>query len=39
MSEKLDQSKDREAVRSIVESLVQTAKEMEVSNHQARRVA
>jgi diguanylate cyclase len=34
MSEKLGQSKDREAVRVIVESLVQTAKEMEVSNHQ-----
>ena len=32
MSEKLGQSKDREGLRSIVESLVQTAKEMEVSN-------
>jgi diguanylate cyclase len=34
MSAKLHKSKDREAVRSIVESLVQTAKEMEFSNHQ-----
>jgi diguanylate cyclase len=33
MSEKLDSSKDREGLRTIVESLVQTAKEMEVSNH------
>ncbi len=33
MTEKLGQSKDREGLRSIVESLVQTAKEMEVSNH------
>jgi diguanylate cyclase len=32
MSEKLGNSKDREGLRSIVESLVQTAKEMEVSN-------
>jgi len=32
MSEKLGQSKDREGLRAIVESLVQTAKEMEVSN-------
>ena len=34
MSEKLGNSKDREGLRSIVESLVQTAKEMEVSNQQ-----
>ncbi|HVY59757.1 MAG TPA: GGDEF domain-containing protein, partial [Xanthobacteraceae bacterium] len=32
MSVKLGQSKDREGLRAIVESLVQTAKEMEVSN-------
>jgi diguanylate cyclase len=32
MSEKLGTSKDREGLRTIVESLVQTAKEMEVSN-------
>jgi diguanylate cyclase len=32
MTEKLDQSKDREGLRAIVEGLVQTAKEMEVSN-------
>jgi len=32
MSEKLGNSKDREGLRTIVESLVQTAKEMEVSN-------
>ncbi len=32
MSEKLGTSKDREAVRVIVESLVQTTKEMEASN-------
>jgi diguanylate cyclase len=32
MSQKIGQSKDREGLRSIVESLVQTAKEMEVSN-------
>jgi len=32
MSEKLGNSKDREGLRAIVESLVQTAKEMEVSN-------
>jgi diguanylate cyclase len=32
MSEKLGQSKDREGLRAIVEGLVQTAKEMEVSN-------
>jgi diguanylate cyclase len=32
MTEKLGHSKDREGVRAIVESLVQTAKEMEVSN-------
>jgi diguanylate cyclase len=32
MTEKLGNSKDREGLRSIVESLVQTAKEMEVSN-------
>jgi diguanylate cyclase len=32
MTEKLGQSKDREGLRTIVESLVQTAKEMEVSN-------
>ena len=32
MSAKIGQSKDREGLRSIVESLVQTAKEMEVSN-------
>ncbi len=34
MSEKIGQSKDREGLRSIVESLVQTAKEMELSNIQ-----
>ena len=34
MSEKLGQSKDREGVRAIVESLVQTAKEMEDTNQQ-----
>jgi diguanylate cyclase len=34
MSAKLGQSKDREAVRAIVESLVHTAKEMEISNQQ-----
>ena len=33
MTEKLGNSKDREGLRTIVESLVQTAKEMEVSNH------
>ena len=33
MSEKLGASKDREGLRAIVESLVQTAKEMEASNH------
>lgn len=32
MSEKLSQSKDREGLRAIVEGLVHTAKEMEVSN-------
>jgi diguanylate cyclase len=32
MSEKLGNSKDREGLRTIVESLVQTAKEMEASN-------
>ncbi len=32
MSEKLVQSKDRDGLRAIVESLVQTTKEMEVSN-------
>ena len=32
MTEKLGNSKDREGLRAIVESLVQTAKEMEVSN-------
>ncbi len=32
MSEKIGNSKDREGLRSIVESLVQTAKDMEVSN-------
>jgi diguanylate cyclase len=32
MTEKLGDSKDREGLRAIVESLVQTAKEMEVSN-------
>ena len=32
MSEQLHQSKDREGLRTIVESLVSTAKEMEVSN-------
>jgi diguanylate cyclase len=32
MSEKLGQSKDREGLRAVVESLVQTAKEMEASN-------
>jgi diguanylate cyclase len=32
MSEKIGQSKDREGLRTIVESLVHTAKEMEVSN-------
>ncbi|MGH6989868.1 MAG: GGDEF domain-containing protein [Stellaceae bacterium] len=34
MSEKLGQSKDREGLRVIVETLVHTAKEMEVSNQQ-----
>jgi diguanylate cyclase len=34
MSEKLGNSKDREGLRAIVESLVQTAKDMEVSNQQ-----
>ncbi len=34
MTEKLGDSKDREGLRAIVESLVQTAKEMEVSNQQ-----
>ena len=34
MSEKLGHSKDREGLRAIVESLVQTAKEMEESNQQ-----
>jgi len=33
MSEKLTDSKDREGLRAIVESLVHTAKEMEASNH------
>jgi len=33
MTEKLGQSKDREGLRTIVESLVQTAKDMEASNH------
>ena len=33
MTEMLAQSKDREGLRAIVESLVQTAKEMESSNH------
>ena len=33
MSVKLGQSKDREGLRAIVESLVHTAKEMEASNH------
>ena len=32
MTEKIGQSKDREGLRAIVESLVHTAKEMEVSN-------
>jgi diguanylate cyclase len=32
MTEKLGQSKDREGLRAIVESLVQTAKDMEASN-------
>ncbi len=32
MSEKIGNSKDREGLRAIVETLVQTAKEMEVSN-------
>ncbi len=32
MTEKIDQSKDRESLRAIVEGLVQTAKEMEASN-------
>ncbi|HEX5211601.1 MAG TPA: GGDEF domain-containing protein [Pseudolabrys sp.] len=32
MSEKIHQSKDRDGLRTIVESLVHTAKEMEVSN-------
>src|SRR5579864_239027 len=32
MSQKIGQSKDREGLRTIVESLVNTAKEMEVSN-------
>jgi diguanylate cyclase len=34
MSEQLGQSKDREGLRAIVEMLVHTAKEMEVSNQQ-----
>src|ERR1041384_6421290 len=34
MTEKLSQSKDREGLRAIVEGLVHTAKEMEVSNQQ-----
>jgi diguanylate cyclase len=34
MTEKLGQSKDREGLRTIVESLVQTAKEMESSNQE-----
>ena len=34
MTEKLGDSKDREGLRAIVEGLVQTAKEMEVSNQQ-----
>ena len=34
MSEKIHQSKDREGLRTIVEGLVHTAKEMEVSNIQ-----
>lgn len=33
MSEKIGQSKDREGLRAIVESLVHAAKEMEASNH------
>jgi diguanylate cyclase len=33
-SQKLGQSKDRESLRAIVEGLVQTAKDMEESNHQ-----
>ncbi len=33
MGEKLGQSKDREAIRTIVESLVHATKEMEISNH------
>ena len=33
MSEKLGTSKDREGLRAIVEGLVQTAKDMEASNH------
>jgi diguanylate cyclase len=33
-TEKLGQSKDREGLRAIVESLVQTTKHMELSNHQ-----
>jgi diguanylate cyclase len=32
MTEKLGQSKDRDALRTIIETLVQTAKEMEASN-------
>jgi diguanylate cyclase len=34
MTKKLDQSKDREGLRAIVETLVHTAKELEVSNRQ-----
>jgi len=34
MTEKLDESKDREGLRAIVEGLVQTAKEMEATNQQ-----
>ena len=34
MSEQIGQSKDREGLRTIVESLVQTTKEMEVSNQE-----
>jgi len=37
MSEKLGNSKDRDGLRTIVESLVQTAKEMEESNAEAGR--
>jgi diguanylate cyclase len=34
MSEKIGQSQDREGLRTIVESLVRTAKNMEASNHE-----